>query len=180
MLSGCPRNYSHSSVSSSITVSVRSSVSETSASCPALGVFVYVCLCVCVAAWVCVCLWVCAYMCTHKGKRLSLIALAHLLILENRLASHRHKQRRQKYTNTDKHTCHKCFPQSQLGPWTICTLSLAAVWTALTAMVYNMDSIVLGQRPFNSRQRSHYKRISLYSWGVVTGGQWRGCVCEIK
>lgn len=163
---------SHSLVSSSITVSVRSSVSETSASCPALGVFT------CVYVWGCVgsCASVCvhAYMCAHKGRRLSLIAQAHLLILENRLASYRHKQYKNTQAQTDTHTHHKCLPQSLLlGLWTICIHSLAAVWTALTGMIYNMDSIVLRQRPLHSRQRSHYKTISLYSLGVATGGQKR-------
>lgn len=132
---------------------------QTSASCPALCVCVLLCVCNCVHP----------SMCAHKGRRLSLIAQAHLLILGNRLASYRQKQRRQKknplrhrQTHTNTNTRHKCHPQSlQLGPRTICTLLLAAVWTALTGMVYNMGSIVLGQRPPHSRQRSCYKTISL-------------------
>lgn len=140
------------------------------------------CICVrmCVAARaLCVSACVRAYMCAHKGRRLSLIAQAHLLILENRLASYRHKQYKntQAQTNSHTHTRHKCLPQSLLlGRWTICIHSLA-VWTALTGMAYNMDSIVLGQRALHSRLRSHYKTISLYSQGVTTGRQKRACVC---
>lgn len=126
----------------------------------------------------CVSVCVHTYMCAHKGRRLSLIAQAHLLILENRLASYRHKQYKNTQAQTDTYTRHKCLPQSLLlGLWTICIHSLAAVWTALTGMVYNMDSIVLGQRPLHSNQRSHYKTISLKSQGVAAGGQKKGmCV----
>lgn len=55
-----------------------------------------VCVRVCISVFVCDCVCVHPAMCAHKGRRLSLIAQAHLLILGNRLASYRQPRREQK------------------------------------------------------------------------------------
>lgn len=88
---------------------------QTSASCPALCVraCAHPCVCVRLCAAVCVSACVCVHpaMCAHKGRRLSLIAQAHLLILGNRLASYRQPRRgRQKKTKTEAQTstCRTC------------------------------------------------------------------------
>lgn len=83
------------------------------------------CVCVRVCVLLCVCNCVHPSMCAHKGRRLSLIAQAHLLILGNRLASYRQKQCRRKkekntqaQTNAHKHKYAPQVPHSKPSTWT--------------------------------------------------------------